>query len=420
MPDPWHGINDPGYWIKPQAAPADNTRTAVTDNETKPKEKAGPIATLSDAKFIPPKSGLKFNDKCPVQVSVKYREKSSQTRVTFRLFCNYKDKKQDLSKKVDANESNGVAKTELQLFYPEGYENGSVEYFFTAEHCRGDKVIESDKLTLPVKKGITDSVGQKGKNNPDDVKTVQQKLKDLGYPVKAANGTCDPETIKAIKFFQTFHKDIAKGLVAVDGTIDKGGKTEADLFGCSPKKYDPPKKGQPKPLQAGVEKKKTDAINGTDKDMKDKWQKIMDVWNEISPYLPAGTTMASGFRTKNEQREQLYDKYSTFQDKISLQFPDEDCQKNLKDSADKTLTEENRNKLDIKMHNQICKAVSSREVALPGTSKHESGKAIDTQTSPGEDRARTLLWYSIEFASIRTILNITKEDNSCVHFEFSS
>jgi hypothetical protein len=152
MPEAWHGINDPGFWKKPQPAPAEKKRASVTDSDAKPKEKAAPIASLSDAKFVPSESGLKFNDKCVVQVSVKYKEQTSRTRVTFRIFCNYKDKKQDFNKKVDANESNGIAKTELPLYYPDEYSSGPVEYFFTAEHCVGDKVIDSSKLKIETKK----------------------------------------------------------------------------------------------------------------------------------------------------------------------------------------------------------------------------------------------------------------------------
>ncbi len=149
MSEPWRDINDPGFFCKPTTAPADNTRVAATDELAKPKEKLAPIATLSDAKFVPPQADLKFNDKCPVQVSVQYKEQTPQTRVTFKLFCNYNGDKQDLSCKVDANERNGVAKAELQLFYPDGYNDGPVDFFFTAEHCGGDKVVESGKLTLP-------------------------------------------------------------------------------------------------------------------------------------------------------------------------------------------------------------------------------------------------------------------------------
>jgi hypothetical protein len=153
MSEPWCGINEGWIFSKPEPEPAKKKQQAVTDNEAKPKEKAAAIALLSDAKFVPPQPDLKFNDKCPVQVSVKYKEKTTQTRVTFKLFCDYKDKKKlDLKEKVDSNESNGLANADLRLFYPDDYSDGPVEYFFTAEHCRGDKAAESSKLTIETKK----------------------------------------------------------------------------------------------------------------------------------------------------------------------------------------------------------------------------------------------------------------------------
>ena len=46
MPEPWHGINDPGYFFKPKPEPADNTRVAyktdpvpVRCGEQEPEEK---------------------------------------------------------------------------------------------------------------------------------------------------------------------------------------------------------------------------------------------------------------------------------------------------------------------------------------------------------------------------------------------
>jgi esterase/lipase len=150
MSEPWHGINDPGFFWKPEPESGNKNQVAITDDPAKPKEKPGPIVSLSDAKFVPPDSGLKFNDKCAVQVSVKYKEKTSQSRVTFKLFCNYNDKKDiDLKSKVDANESNNIAQAQLPLFYPDDYTDGPVEYYFKAEHCRGEKIIPSDKLTIP-------------------------------------------------------------------------------------------------------------------------------------------------------------------------------------------------------------------------------------------------------------------------------
>jgi hypothetical protein len=146
MSEPWHDINDPGYFIKPvreKAAPA-----AAADDAGE-KEKAGAIVTLSDAKFVPPDNGIDFNDKCPARVSVVYKETTSQTRVTFKLFCTYNGEQVDLKHNVDANESGGTAEAQLQLFYPDDYSDGSVDYFFTAEHSRADKPAQSATLTLP-------------------------------------------------------------------------------------------------------------------------------------------------------------------------------------------------------------------------------------------------------------------------------
>jgi hypothetical protein len=266
--------------------------------------------------------------------------------------------------------------------------------------------------------GITDSVGLNGKNIPGDVIKVKKKLKELGYPVKDESEIISPEDIKAIRFFQALNKEIPHGLVTIDGKIDKGGKTEAALFGKDGKKYEPPNKGEVKSLEVAVEKKKDDAINGTDTDLKDKWQKVMDVWNEVSPYLPEGTTMASGYRTKNEQREQLYGKYFSFKKKISDKFGEKEWKKYCDLYKDTTVSESERNKNDLSMHSQICEAVSAREVALPGTSKHEKGNAIDTQSSVLEERCKSLLWYSIEFEELNHAKNITAESNNCVHFEF--
>jgi hypothetical protein len=147
MSEPWHDINDPGYFIKPvreKAAPA-----AAADDDAAPEDKAGAVVTLSNAKFVPPGDGVGFNDKCPVQVSVAYKETTSQTRITFKLFCTYNGERVDLKHNVDANESGGTAEAQLQLFYPDDYSDGSVDYFFTAEHSRADKAAQSATLTLP-------------------------------------------------------------------------------------------------------------------------------------------------------------------------------------------------------------------------------------------------------------------------------
>jgi hypothetical protein len=154
MSDSWHDINDPGFFVKPKSD-APEKKGAADDEDSNRKEKAGAIATLSDAKFVVPDKGVAFNEKCPARVSVSYKETTSQTRVTFKLFCTYKGNRQDLKHKADANESDGTAGTQLTLFYPDDYQDGQVDYFFSAEHTRGDKAVESAKLTLPLARKVT-------------------------------------------------------------------------------------------------------------------------------------------------------------------------------------------------------------------------------------------------------------------------
>jgi hypothetical protein len=206
--------------FRPETQPADNTRVALTDNIAPAKEKPAPLATLQNAKFVPPKSDLDFNDTCPVQVSVQYRAPSLQTRITFKLFCNYQGKKQDLSCKVDANERDGVAKAELRLFYPDGYKDGTVEYFFTAEHCRGDKVVESDRMKLPMcaKKIMR---GYKG----PIVEEINIRLAGFGGGVPTDK--FDESTEEKVKHFQ---KDYMKMDVPT-GIVDDDTAAKIDDFG---------------------------------------------------------------------------------------------------------------------------------------------------------------------------------------------
>jgi hypothetical protein len=182
------------------------------------KDKPAPLATLQNAKFVPPQSDLNFNDTCPVRVSVQYKAPSLQTRVTLKLFCNYQGKKQDLSCKVDANERDGVAKAELRLFYPDGYKDGTVEYFFTAEHCRGEKVVESDKLKIPKIKQI-----KKGDKGPI-VEEINIRLAGFGGGVPS--DTFDDKTEAKVMQFQSDYMKTG----APSGIVDVETATRIDEF----------------------------------------------------------------------------------------------------------------------------------------------------------------------------------------------
>ena len=82
------------------------------------------------------------------------------------------------------------------------------------------------------------------------------------------------------------------------------------------------------------------------------------------------------------------------------------------------MDESERDKLDIEMHNQICEAVSHKEVALPGKSLHQKGRAIDVGgTSDRLERIRALAYYLIKFENTAFVSAVNNETN-CVHFEF--
>ncbi len=381
MPEQWHGINDPGYFIKPQTAPADQTRTpALTDNIVPQKKKEEQIiASLGSAQFVPDDK-TDFTKPCKVKVDIN-GEKTS--RVTFALWARYKGKEYDLQHQVAADSVKNQATANLNLHYLTehyndftGNDKGATVEYFAKVSMKGAKPITSEVLKMPQKStAISDSVGQNGKNKTEDVKLVQQKLIDLSYPVSSASGTCDAETIKAIKFFQAFNKHFPKGPISVDGKIDKGGQTENTLFGKSPKKYVEIKKGSDKKLEPSIEKKKNDAISGKDADQKKKWENVMSMWDKVNPYLPDLTRMESGYRTTESQRQQLYIKYNSFKKQISKKFGDETWEK-YSALQDTDMSAQELKESDIVMHRHICEAVNSNEVALPGKSKHEYGQAI--------------------------------------------
>jgi hypothetical protein len=61
---------------------------------------------------------------------------------------------------------------------------------------------------------------------------------------------------------------------------------------------------------------------------------------------------------------------------------------------------------------------SSREVALPGKSPHQKGRAIDVAgASDRLERIRALGFYLIKFENTAFVSAINNETN-CVHFEF--
>ncbi len=153
MSEPYQDIHS-YYFIKPQAAPADNTRVKYKTDPVPepPKEPAQIEVRLSEGKFLSPKEGVSFNGKCKAQVKVEYLRHSIMTKITFCLYCTYKGKTEIMKPDKVGNEKNGIAETEFTIFYPDDYTQGeTVEYFFKAAHRRGEKEVMSEKITMPLK-----------------------------------------------------------------------------------------------------------------------------------------------------------------------------------------------------------------------------------------------------------------------------
>jgi uncharacterized protein (TIGR02594 family) len=251
MAEKWHDINAPGFWQKPdkdKPAPESNKPPDAADDP--PPEPQNPLVKLSEGKFVPPAEGAEINKKCPVQVNVEYLDDSAKSmqKVTFSLYANYKDTASNLSHYVDGFEKDGIAQAEMTMYPPPGYEDGdSVDYFFKAEHIRGEKVIDSEDLTLPMEtksivlqKGDYDENGaqkynkeQSGDNfKPNNVvKKLQGDLITTNFlPKGSDDGFFGDQTDKAVKDFQ----DYAIKLVRMKRSVGKTEKTDTGLDQQSP------------------------------------------------------------------------------------------------------------------------------------------------------------------------------------------
>lgn len=82
----------------------------------------------------------------------------------------------------------------------------------------------------PAAKTLSDSVGEKGKNNPADVTLVKTLLNKFGAGLDPANTNCGPTTIAAIKKFQ----QEKAGFQNPDGLISPNGQTWKALNGQAP------------------------------------------------------------------------------------------------------------------------------------------------------------------------------------------
>jgi hypothetical protein len=244
--EPWHDINDPGAFFKPEPEPADNTRVAYkTDSVAESKKEPQPAEVrLSEGKFLQPEDCRNFNDKCKVQVKVEYLRETSLKKITFSLFCTYNGKTEQMKPDKEGFEKNGIAEAEFQLFYPENYKRGDkADYFFKVEHRRGEKIIESEELTLPIEKflEVTITYSENTSKIPGKADQILKDiLSDAGITsVIITSTTRSPSDQARIMYsnIETYGVDPQKELYAASGnevidiysSLKKEGKTPDEI-----------------------------------------------------------------------------------------------------------------------------------------------------------------------------------------------
>jgi hypothetical protein len=116
-----------------------------------PRSTNKPLVCLSEAVFLLSPEEAAINGKCKVRVKVHFLDESARStkKVTFILFANYQGRTCSLFHSMDAEEVGGFAEAELTLFPPPFYKGdaGNVTYFFKAVHMRGEREVESGRIT---------------------------------------------------------------------------------------------------------------------------------------------------------------------------------------------------------------------------------------------------------------------------------
>jgi len=283
---------------------------------------------------------------------------------------------------------------------------------------------------------LTASVGRRknkkgkvteGANRKPDVLLVQDRLRELGYvaalpsSMKITDGVCDDGTVMAIKLFQAQAYDIdehvktkrGRCVPLPGGLIQKGKEDEKRLLGSNPPRYKEVAKGSIKPIQAGIKKRKDEATG----DEKKIWDKLEEVWNRVSPHFPEGTNMSSGYRSDARQREMLRESYNeTYKADLIKKFGKDEWEKYKKMQGVDDV------KAEPEMRSMLAKV--GFQIALPGTSSHRSGKAIDVSDNAGNvydaQQIRALLWAHVMLDEklVAKILPETAKNGKVVHWEF--
>lgn len=222
---------------------------------------------------------------------------------------------------------------------------------------------------------ITQPVGLNAANRPDDVKAVARRLAEIGkLPADPGSGAVDAALLLAIGAAQRHF------MAVPDQVINPGGSTLGFLNGWAEKTVSP-----------GVQ------LPG----------RLREAWNWVNPLLPVGSYCSSGFRSAEEQRQILQKFFTTtFRADIVAKYG----QPAYAQVATNLLANEAR---VLEMVRGV-----GQQIAAPGASLHQQGKAIDIG-GPDAIDARQVEVVTLVARAHADLLSgkVLKERNGCVHFE---
>ncbi len=222
---------------------------------------------------------------------------------------------------------------------------------------------------------ITQPVGLNAANQPADVKAIARRLAEIGkLPADPGNGVLDAALLQAISAAQRHF------MAAPDQVINPAGTTLGFLNGWAEKTISP-----------GVQ------LPG----------RLREAWTWLNPLLPVGSYCSSGFRSAEEQRQILQKFFTTtFRADIVAKYG----QPAYAQVAANLLANEAR---VLEMVRGV-----GQQIAAPGASLHQQGKAIDIG-GPDAIDARQVEVVTLVARAHADLFSgkVLKERNGCVHFE---
>jgi hypothetical protein len=220
---------------------------------------------------------------------------------------------------------------------------------------------------------LLSAVGKGCPNRPEDVRAIAQTLTNIGkLPKTKATGLPDEAFVQAIINLQRIWTPVPDGVISVHGATHKfleGWKI--------------------KPIATGVQ------LPG----------RLREAWDLVNPLLPEGSYCSSGYRSADDQRRILHDFFLTkHRRKIVAKYG---------------LPAYETVKLDL-LGNEV-KVLSmvkgvGQDIAAPGKSAHQRGKAIDVSGGLAAQQVQVIKMVARANPGLLSG-KVISEINRCVHFE---